>query len=144
LLVRKLARRGSAEGYRTNRSRIYWYNSFRLFPLASSERSTARRSRHVMRAHAGPVLLGMFVLSTPFPLYPFILSTSLFLLCSLLSRFSFPSPFHSFFQCSLFHCPVIVSGRLIVACCGGIAGPWATWSRQRKRELFFLLRFLFE
>ena len=27
LLVRKLARRGSAEGYRTNRSRIYWYNS---------------------------------------------------------------------------------------------------------------------
>jgi hypothetical protein len=46
-------------------------------------------------------------------------------LCSLLCRFSLSSPLYLLFQCSLFHCPVIVSCRLIVACCGGIAGPWA-------------------
>lgn len=72
-------------------------------------------------------------------------------LCSLLCFFSLPSPFYLLFRCSPFQYPVIVSGRLIVASCGEIAWRglprtrlWPTWSRQRKRELFSLLRLLFD
>lgn len=125
LLVRKLARRGNAEGYGTNRSRIYWYNSsdYSLWLLLRVDASKIK-ARHA--CPRWPCFVG----------YVCFIHT-LTPLCSLLCRFSLPSPFYSLFQCSLFYCPVIVSCRLIVACYGGIAGPWATWSRQRKRELLF-------
>lgn len=95
LLVRKLARRGSAEGYRTNRSRIYWYNSsdYSLWLLLRVDASKIK-ARHACPRWPSFCWVCLFY-PHPFPSIP-LSFPSLFLLCSLpsliLPRYFFWSP----------------------------------------------------
>jgi len=99
----------------------------------TSRDQLCQRELAAQRAPTGPYSFG-------YPSFVYTLSS----LCSLLSRFSLPSPFYLLFQCSPFQCPVVVSCSLILACYGGIAEPWATKSTEGKRRLFFPLRLLRE
>jgi len=93
LLVRKLARRGNAEGYRTNRSGNYWYNlsdcSLWLLLRVDAWKIKARHACPRWPCFVGYVCF-IHTLS-PLSRYPFHLSLPV-MLSTLSLLFSFPFP----------------------------------------------------